>query len=410
MDQDNNPRRRGSGNSSGTNNYEAVHQVLNRGVGSTAVTRSKNARSRSQRSIYPDLKVDWLVQFRDVKLDQEYRQYLKINRHSKLKWLLYMVAAFLWVPIVIQGSAIAGTHGLVVLMSQVCLLVTYVFIFLVSTSTLTEEFWPASLKDHRQHWKSALVLFSILCSSLSLFCRTRGSPCLPDESLQGLQFCNASQNGLIPSDGFVSLMATHYFYMHLLPVPYSWNMLCWAVGLAGTLASIYSAVTVSAFRNAWLGNLLLLSVYLCFPILTYRQERKHMRYFLCDAGKANPRLRLTKAALDAFNAAGAIGHVIRVGGDLSARLYPPSAAAAAARNGDNGNGNGDEFDDGAGESSAADSLLDSQSEVSTSYSTSTSRTGSSSRGSSVSTATFEKYWQIKQPIPPRKFRSSNQFG
>ena len=159
--------------------------------------------------------------------------------------------------------------------------------------------------SRRQKLKQLFVVLSSICTSLNLVHRTWGQPCKADETISGMQFCNASQNGLLPSDGFISILACCYWYQHLLPVSFSYTICSWLIGLIGVGVGVHSAIAESKVRNAWFGNFVLVAVYVYFPVILYRHEKKNMRNFLLNC----PEIRLTKKALEAFNRGGAMIHV-----------------------------------------------------------------------------------------------------
>lgn len=270
--------------------------------------------------------VDWILRFVDSNIEDAYQEYMKKNRHSALKWMLYFAGTCFLCPIIIQRQAIQGTYGHLVQVSEGGLIVSYVFNVLISFTSIAEGCGRSWLwiQDYRQAWKSIFVVLNGICTSLSLLCRTKGHPCLPNETIWGMQFCNPSPNGLISSDGFVAILALNYFYMHLMPVSFAYNMTSWLISfLLGTLASAYYSIEGSKVFNALFGNLLLLVVHLSFPILLYRQEKKHMSYFLAGARQPNPKIKLTREVLDEFNRIGAIHHIQQVGRRFQDRYIAP---------------------------------------------------------------------------------------
>jgi len=344
------------------------------GTTATAGSSEENP-GRCRHPHYPSLDIDWIMRFKDDKLEAEYQRHNKENRHHFCKWIVYFTFASSLLPIWLQRDAIAGSYGFTVKVNQYCLILAYcimciIFFTIVSWSG-SQNSKDSLLLSGRQKLKELFVVLSSIWTSLSLVCRTWGLPCKADETLSGMQFCNASQNGLLPSDGFVGILACCYWYQHLLPVSFSYTITSWLVGLIGISYGVYSATTESKVKNAWFGNSVLMAVYVYFPVILYRHEKKNMRNFLLNC----PKIRLTKKALDAFNQVGAMIHVY----NNVYNMFDVNNFCSHGKDDEN------------------------QSIKSSSACTSSSE-GSSGSGTTVSTNTFEEYWRIKQPIPKDRFR------
>ena len=51
------------------------------------------ASAESRHPYYPSLDIDWIMRFKDDKLEAEYQRYIKENRHPFAKWVIFFVLA-----------------------------------------------------------------------------------------------------------------------------------------------------------------------------------------------------------------------------------------------------------------------------------------------------------------------------